>query len=30
MCSIQNFTQEEGEKYIPGRGFKLLKEDWVM
>ena len=28
MCSIQNFTQEEGEKYIPGRGFKLLKEDW--
>ena len=28
MCSIQIFTQEEGEKYIPGRGFKLLKEDW--
>ncbi len=28
LSCLQNFAQVEGEKYVPGRGFKLLKEDW--
>ena len=28
ICNSQNFAQEDGDKYVPGRGFKLLKEDW--
>jgi hypothetical protein len=28
ICSIQIFSQDDGNKYVPGRGFKLLKEDF--
>jgi hypothetical protein len=28
ICSVQIFSQDEGDKYVPGRGFKLLKEDF--
>jgi hypothetical protein len=28
ICIIQNYAQEEGEKYIPGRGFNITKKDW--
>ena len=28
LCFTQNYAQEEGNNYVPGRGFKLLKEDF--
>ncbi len=28
ICSMQIFSQDDGNKYVPGRGFKLLKEDF--
>ena len=28
LCTAQNFAQVEEEKYVPGQGFKLLKEDF--
>ena len=28
ICSVQIFSQDDGNKYVPGRGFKLLKEDF--
>lgn len=28
ICFFQNYAQDSGDKYVPGRGFNLLKEEW--
>jgi hypothetical protein len=28
ICYSQNFAQVEGDKYVPGRGFKIITQDW--